>query len=298
MERRNFLKTTGSALFASGALMGTAGNSEAEVKGEFEISVAAWSWHRMMRKGEIQMIDQPRLAREAGATGVELVNQLFPVPLYRYLKELNKAADDAGVKILLLMVDGEGSMYSPDFRERKQAVINHRKWLDIAAVLGCHSIRCNAGEGQVEPREALRAAADSFSELSTYARQYNMNVIIENHGGLSSDPEWLVALMKAVDMDNFGTLPDFGNFPRNREGYTIDIYDAVRAMMPYAKAVSAKCYDFDENGNETTIDYEKMMQIVLEAGYNGYVGVEYEGNRLSEPEGIKACVNLLQRFQK
>lgn len=294
MERRQFLQRAGSAALSAGAFLSMAERSSAEVKGKFDISVAAWSWNKMFFGGKIKMTDQIRLAKEAGATGLELVNQFFPSPMYRYLEEFKKRAEDEGIKIVLIMCDGEGSMYSPDFRERRQAVINHKKWLDIGAVLGCHCIRCNAGEGNVEPREALRNAADSFNELAAYARQYNMSVTIENHGGLSSDYKWLTALMKEVGVNNFGTLPDFGNFYSEDPDYR---YAAVEAMMPYAKAVSAKCYDFGPDGKETKIDYERMMKLVFDYNYHGFVGVEYEGERLGEQEGTKACVDLLKTFQ-
>jgi sugar phosphate isomerase/epimerase len=263
------------------------------VKEKFEISVAAWSWRRMFEAGQIKQIDQPRLAREAGATGLELVNSFFPSPQYDYLQELKKIAANEGIRILLIMCDGEGSMYAPDFKERRQAIINHHKWLDIAAVLGCHTIRCNSGYGVVPAVEAMKNAADSFYELCDYARQYNLNVAIENHWGLSSHPDWLVGLMKMVDVDNFGTLPDFGNFPDD-----VDHYRAVEMMMPFAKAVSAKCHDFDAQGNEIHTDFERMMKIVFNAGYHGYVGVEYEGGKLGEIEGVKACVKLLNRFRE
>lgn len=298
MKRREFIQHTGMATFAAASMMGLPRTSLAGVKGKFEISIAAWSWHRMLFANKVKMIDLPRMAKEAGATGLELVNSFFPSPQYTYLQQLIKVAKNEGIKILLIMCDGEGSMYSPDFKERKQAVINHRKWLDIAAVLGCHSIRCNVGYEQIDPDEAMKNAADSFYELATYAREYGLNVAIENHGGYSSDPKWLVGLMKMVNMDNFGTLPDFGNFPRDSQGkHTVDIYECVKAMMPYAKAVSAKTYDFDENGNETQIDFAKMLQVVFDAGYHKYIGVEYEGDRLSELDGIKATVDLLNRYK-
>ncbi|MBZ0257987.1 TIM barrel protein [bacterium] len=290
MDRRSFMKTSSAAAIAAGTVGQIA--SAAEVKGKFNISVAAWSWHKMMFSGEKNMLDQPKLARMAGATGLELVNQFFASPMETYLNQLKKAANDEGIKILLIMCDGEGSMYSPEFRERKQAVINHRKWLDIAAVLGCHSIRCNAGHGNVPAEEAMKCAADSFYELSQYAKQYGLNVIIENHGGISSDAKWLTGLMKMVGEDNFGTLPDFGNFPPD-----YDKYMAVEMMMPYAKAVSAKCHEFGPDGKEVNIDYARMMQIVFNAGYHGYVGVEYEGSKHTELEGTEACVKLLKTFQ-
>jgi sugar phosphate isomerase/epimerase len=194
--------------------------------------------------------------------------------------------------MLLIMCDGEGSMAAPDAKGRAQTVRNHHKWIDIAAVLGCHSIRCNTGarEGDAEAQDRC---AESFTSLLDYADAYEINVTIENHWGLSSEPDWLVGLMKKVNHPRFGTLPDFGNFPD-----TVDRYDAVQQMMPYAKALSAKCYDFDDNtGDETKIDFKRMMDIALSAGYSGYVGIEYEGERLSERDGILACKKLLERLQ-
>jgi sugar phosphate isomerase/epimerase len=128
--------------------------------------------------------------------------------------------------------------------------------------------------------------------LIEYADAAGINVLIENHWGLSSDPDWLMPLIEKVNHPRFGTLPDFGNFPDE-----IDRYDAVQRMMPRALAVSAKCYDFDDNGDETKVDFARMMGIVLDAGYSGYVGIEYEGERLPEREGIEACKKLLERFQ-
>jgi len=292
MKRRSFIQTTGGALFAANALTASAGESEAAVQEKFHISAAAWSWHKMFFNGEIKQIDQPKLAREAGAKGLELVNAFFPSPQYSYLKELMKTAESEGIRILLIMCDDEGDFSSPDFREQRQAIINHRKWIDIAAVLGCHSIRVNAGEKHISPEEDMKTAAASFYELCQYARQYGLNVIIENHGQRTEDPKWLAKLIETVGAPNFGTLPDFGNFPPGT-----DLYKAVETLMPYAKAVSAKCYDFDEKGNETQIDFPRMLDIVLKAGYQGFVGVEFEGNRLSEIEGTKAGVKLLQRIQ-
>lgn len=292
MDRRTFIQTTGGAAIATSALAPIAGASEGNVKGKFDISVAAWSWHKMFFNKEIVMTDQIDLVKKAGATGLELVNSFFPSPQYGYLNDFNKKAKDAGVNVLLIMVDNEGSMNDPNFRERHQTVVNHRKWLDIAAVMGCHSIRVNAGYAKVDPAEGMKLAADALNELCQYARQYGINVIIENHGGPSSDPKWLVDLMKLVDVDNFGILPDFGNFPAE-----VDKYAAVEAFMPYAKAVSAKCYDFGPDGNETKIDFHKMMKIVLDAGYHGYVGVEYEGGRMSELDGVAAAVKLLKSMQ-
>jgi len=191
------------------------------------------------------------------------------------------------------MVDGEGDMSHPDKAERRQAVINHRKWIDIASFLGCHAIRANAGyveEGSLEER--ADRCAESFSSLMEYANQCGMEVTIENHGKFSSDPEWLTSVMKKVNNPRFGTLPDFGNFPPE-----MDKYEAVRKLMPYALAVSAKCYDFDQAGNHAAFDLGRMMEIVLAAGYHGFVGIEFEGEKNTPYEGVLACKKALEKYQ-
>jgi len=258
---------------------------------KFQISLAAWSMHRMFFAKEIDQLGMVDLCHGVGIGGLELVNTFFPSPQYGYLKQLRKRAEDAGVQILLIMCDAEGSMAGPEKASRMLAAKNHHKWIDIASVLGCHAIRCNTG-AQEGDADAQDRCAESFSELLEYADAADINVLIENHWGLSSDPDWLVGLMQKVNHPRFGTLPDFGNIPD-----ITDRYDAVRKMMPYAKAVSAKCYDFDAAGNETKIDFAQMMKIVDDANYHGYVGIEYEGERLPEREGILACKSLLERYQ-
>ena len=227
---------------------------------KFQISLAAWSMHRMFFAKEIDQLGMVDLCHDVGIGGLELVNTFFPSPQYGYLKQLRKRAEDAGVQILLIMCDAEGSMAGPEKASRMLAAKNHHKWIDIASVLGCHSIRCNTG-AQEGDADAQDRCAESFSALLEYADAAGINVLIENHWGLSSDPDWLVGLMKKVNHPRFGTLPDFGNIPD-----TTDRYDAVTKMMPYAKAVSAKCYDFDAAGNETKIDFARMMKIVDDAG--------------------------------
>jgi len=200
--------------------------------------------------------------------------------------------------IMLDQEDGIGArqpldqLGDPDSQKRTQAITNHHKWVGAAKFLGCHSIRVNAAsKGSNE--EQLKLAADGLRQLSEYAAGYKLNVIVENHGGLSSNPQWLTSVIEKVNLPNCGTLPDFGNFPDE-----VDRYQAVKKMMSYAKAVSAKSYDFDEKGDETKIDYYRMMKIVLDAGYHGYVGIEYEGERLSENDGIVATKRLLEKIQQ
>ncbi len=295
VTRRQFIRKcaqTTAGIGAALAVPGLAAGKGGRI-GDYKISLAGWSVHRRFFAGQFKLIDFPKVARhEFGIGAIELVNTFFPSPTYSFLHDLMRRAKDNDVKILLIMCDAEGDMASTDKKERLQAVLNHHKWVDIAAVLGCHSIRCNSGHGRAGDEDAIKRCADSFGRLVEYAKPSNINVIIENHGGLSSDPDSLIKVMKIVDSPHFGTLPDFGNFPKE-----VDKYEAVRRMMPYAKAVSAKCYDFDAKGNETTIDFRKMMKIVTDAGYHGYVGIEFEGSRMSEAEGVIAAKKLLERLR-
>jgi sugar phosphate isomerase/epimerase len=196
------------------------------------------------------------------------------------------------------MIDGEGNLGAPNEADRAKTVDNHKKWADAAKFLGCHSIRVNAGSSG-SYKEQQKLAADGLRRLSEYAETLGLNVIVENHGGLSSHGQWLAGVMDMVNMKNCGTLPDFGNFfiRRGDEPLEYNRYLGVEELMPYAKAVSAKSHDFDESGNETATDYRRMMKLVLAAGYNGYVGIEYEGGKLDEFTGIQKTKELLQRLQ-
>jgi sugar phosphate isomerase/epimerase len=236
---------------------------------------------------------------------VEYVNQFFKDKAndQAYLGELKKRCSDLGVTSVLIMCDGEGEMADLDAKKRAKAVENHYKWVDAAKFLGCHSIRVNCF-GIGTPEEVAKAGADGLARLSEYAKEAAINVIVENHGGYSSDGQWLSGVMKAVNMPNCGTLPDFGNFcvKRVKENdyaagcaQEYDRYKGVSEMMPFAKGVSAKTHAFDAQGNCVETDYVKMLQIVKAAGYTGHVGIEYEGSTLSEPDGIRATKALLER---
>ncbi|MEM6980919.1 MAG: TIM barrel protein, partial [Planctomycetota bacterium] len=209
---------------------------------------------------------------------------------------LKQRCDDIVVKSLLIMVDREVKLGDAKTAALKTAVENHYKWVDAAKFLGCHSIRVNAASSGSYV-DQIQQAADGLRMLSEYAEKAGINVIVENHGGLSSNAAWLAVVMERVGMSNCGTLPDFGNFyiRRGKSPELFDRYHGVQALMPYAKAVSAKTYDFDGAGNETTIDFARMMKIVTDFGYSGYVGIEYEGKNLGEFEGIKASKALLDR---
>ncbi len=290
MPRRQFLHA-GVVLAGSSALAGAVTRVArfASPKGGVRISLAGWSLHRRHRERAMGLLDFPRVAREEfDIEAIELVNTLFPSPHYSFLQSLCKEAERHRVKILLTMVDREGDLSSADREHRLQAVRNHHKWVDITRVLGGHAIRVNSG-GRPKNVEDIDRCADSLARLGDYAAEQGLDVIVENHGGISSHPDSLLEVLRKAGRDNLGTLPDFGNFPEGT-----DRYEAIRAMMPHARAVSAKCYDFDQDGNETSIDFRRMMRIVEQAGYRGYVGIEYEGNRLPERDGILAAKRLLE----
>lgn len=298
INRRDFLRSsalTGAAATAAIGSTGALSSASAQGSGpagKFKISLAAWSLHRTFRY-TWHNFDLPQICREDfGIDGLEFVSNFFDLPSYQSLQELKRRAGHNGVNMLLIMVDSEGDMSHPDRKERMQAATNHRKWVDIAHFLGCHSIRCNFGYSQAgTPDERVDRAAESFSDLLDYSEDSGLNIIIENHGGISSLPDKMISLMKKVDNPRFGTLPDFGNFTE------VDNYEGVRALMPYAKAVSAKCYDFEPDGSHRHFDLDRMVEIVLAAGYHGYVGIEFEGQRQDEWEGVRACKKILERHQ-
>jgi sugar phosphate isomerase/epimerase len=307
IARRDLLKgaVAGAAAFGLGLDLRLARADEVVGKpalgkiGDFKISLAEWSLHKALQKKEMTNLDFPVMAREKyGVEAVEFVNQFFKDKAHdsAYLKELKKRATDNGVTCVLIMIDGEGDLSAAETAVRTKAVENHKAWVDAAAELGCHSIRINTGSNYGPTR--LETIADGCSRLTEYGASKNINIIVENHGGPSSDPDALIALMQKVNHPRFGTLPDFGNFPMNKRGiYTIDVYDAIARMMPYAKGVSAKSHDFDASGRESHLDYTRILKIVTDAGYHGYVGIEYEGSKISEHEGIIATKKLLESLK-
>jgi L-ribulose-5-phosphate 3-epimerase len=273
-------------------------------KAWFSISLAQWSLHRAFFKKQLDPLDFAKIAKnDYGISAVEYVNQFYKGKGEDkdYLNELKKRADDQGVRSVLIMCDGEGNLGDPDEQKRMKAVQNHYKWVEAAKVLGCHSIRVNAYSSGT-PEEQMERVADGLRKLTEFGAKHEINVIVENHGGLSSNGTWLAGVIKKVDHPRCGTLPDFGNFRlgKGKDGKEewYDRYKGVREMMPYAKAVSAKTHDFDAKGNEVHTDYRKMLKIVLDAGYRGHLGIEYEGSKLGEPEGIKASKKLLEKVRE
>ena len=303
INRRDFLAATSAAAALTVAAPGVsafAASSKLDDAPPFKISLAQWSLNRELRGGKMDNLEFAKATKDLGMDACEYVNQFFKDKAEDtdYLDQMKKRCDDNGVKSLLIMVDGEGQLGNPDEKARKKAVENHHQWVTAAKYLGCHSIRVNAASGG-SYEEQVKLAADGLRQLSEFAAGHDINVIVENHGGLSSNGQWLAQVIRKVDLDNCGTLPDFGNFwierPGNgKPGIEYDRYIGMASLMPFAKAVSAKSHAFDSDGNETSTDFSKVMKIVHDAGYRGYVGVEFEGPTDAK-EGIVATRKLLEK---
>jgi len=331
-NRRRFLKL-GSAAAAAVAASSVTGRAATAAASRFPISLAQWSLHRALKGGQLDPLDWPRHTKERfGITALEHVNQFFAdgdrakdkhglqPKAKEHFTELKKRMDDLGMKSLLIMCDGVGNLGNPDPEKRTNAVEGHYSWLDTAAGLGCHSIRVNAGsDPKLMPEEQARLCADGLRRLAGHAAPIGLNVIVENHGGLSSDGAWLATVMRMVDLPNCGTLPDFGNFylARNRGnaedyakqkalyagrqamedelGLGYDRYHGMTDLMPFAKGVSAKSHDFNDAGDEVHTDFARVLKIVADSGFSGHIGIEYEGSGLGEDEGILKTKALLDR---
>lgn len=336
-DRRRFLAA--SSTLATGSFLASCGSDDApapeatetEAGPHYGISLAQWSMHRALKGGELDNLDWPAFTKENfGIEALEWVNQFFyeehPTLGYQprggdYIAQMKQRVADQGMKSLLIMCDRVGNLGDPDTTKRGNAVEGHFAWLDAAKELGCHSIRVNAGsDPKLSPEKQADLCMDGLRRLSEHAATLGLNVIVENHGGLSSNGAWLAGVLAGVGLDNCGALPDYGNFylVKNRGnaeqyekqkelyvgdptltedefGLAYDRYQGVKDLMPFAKGVSAKAHDFDENGNEIHTDFGKMMEIIVDSGYEGYLGVEYEGQETGEVEGIKKTKALLEK---
>jgi sugar phosphate isomerase/epimerase len=309
MKRRDFLKQS---LLTSGALLSASQLASAQNR-NLKISLAEWSLHRSIEEGKVDHLDFPTIARkDYGIDTVEYVNGLFGSKKRNfkeagtdssYLRDLLTRSKDAGVTNHLIMVDDEGFLALPSDKDRLQAVDNHKKWIEAAKFLECTTVRVNLhGDGATADKKT--ASIDSLSRLGEFARPLNINVVVENHGSDSSKGQWLVEVMKGVNKPNVGLLPDFGNFcishpwGSTQEGCenAYDRYKGIEEMLPYAKGVSAKSYDFDKAGEQPLMNYKKLLDIVKASGFKGYIGVEFEGITQTEDSGIRNTVELIKRY--
>ena len=315
MKRVHFLQNMSLVLFGVSTL-GFANKSmkskhhllKTKTKKTIQLSLAQWSLNKSIRNGTLDPYDFAKISSGFGFSGLEYVTQLYK-DIYN-AKDKNKAIENFVTKSLaesqkydldnvLIMIDGEGRLSNEDETKRLLAVENHRVWIDAAAKLGCNAIRVNL-YGTINQQLWKELSVKSLMSLSEHASKSNINIVVENHGGLSSNAGLLMEVINAVNLPNCGTLPDFGNFCiAKEEGACVNEYDkykGVQEMMPRALAVSAKSYDFDLQGNETKIDYERMLNVVLEAGYAGYIGVEYEGKRMPVEDGILHTKRLIEKY--
>lgn len=300
-SRRAFLRGASLALGAAGSYGllpdALAKSGAPEAAKPFKISLAQWSLHKEYRASRLDPVDFARTANGLGIDAVEYVSEFYAskVKDKAFLAELKRRAAGEGVCSLLIMVDAEGQLGAAEPKARQRAVDAHKKWVEAAAFLGCHAVRVKA-ESQGSEDEQANWVSDGVRRLCEFSDPYAVDVLIENHGGASANASWLSEVLNAVKHPRCGTLPDFGNFELGG-GREYDRYQGVRELMPFARAVSAKSYDFSDAGEETRINYQLMLKIVTDAGYHGYVGIEYEGKRLSEQAGILRTKALLERVR-
>ena len=302
MDRRKFITrslTAGAGLAFVNPAFGSFTSAQSATQ-SLEISLAQWSLHRKLFAGDMDHLDFAKMSQGFGCVGLEYVNAFFKDKAtdVSYLKEMNSRAEDHQQKNILIMIDGEGGLAEKNAKKRLVNIENHYKWVEAAQVLGCHSIRVNLSGGE-DRLDAQKAGIDSLNRLAEFAKSYDVSVLVENHGGFSSDGNWLSNVMQNVSRENIGTLPDFGNFCIERkEQECISVYDRYQGMselIPFAKALSAKSHAFDEQGNETQSDFFRMIEIAKKNQYSGYVGIEFEGTMDSEEEGIIKTKNLLNK---
>ncbi|MDO5972338.1 sugar phosphate isomerase/epimerase family protein [Flavivirga aquimarina] len=315
MDRRNFVIKTAQTSVALSILGLSACKKEEKKKGVedevltdaplfFKMSLAQWSLHRTLYDKKMDHLDFAAKSRSFGFEGVEYVSGFFKDKAkdMTYLKEMKLRANIEGQQNVLIMIDGEGGLAHFDNEKRLKAIENHYKWVEAAHFLGCHAIRVNLAGG-VNKGEAAKASVDSLEQLSEFAKDSNINILVENHGGFSSNGKWMAEVFSQIKNKNCGTLPDFGNFciERSKENGCVEEYDKYQGMkelLPYAKAVSAKSRNFNEKGEDESIDYYKIMKMVKQSGYKGFIGVEYEGKIMSEDKGIELTRDLLIRVGK
>jgi sugar phosphate isomerase/epimerase len=307
MQRREFLKTIGKAGIYASLPSFIVACGELKTEKKLKISLAEWSLHSQLFSKKISHLDFPKITKQKfGIDAVEHVSQFFQDKATDkdYLKDLKNRCDSEGVYSHLIMVDLEGSMASNDQKERNKSVENHYKWVEAAKFLGCKSLRINL-HGECSEQEWVTNSVDSLGRLVEFGAKNELNIIVENHGQWSSKGNLVASVMQQLNHKNCGTLPDFGNFcVRRRDGdlwespciETYDCYQGVQEMLPFAKGASAKTFAFDKNGNESTIDFKKMFELMQTAGFEGYVGVEYEGGSVPEDEGVLLTKKLIEKF--
>lgn len=271
-----------------------------------KLVLAQWSFNKELFAGQMNTFDFIREAKEMGFSGVEFVNQFFmdKIEDEAYLDSLRATSEKIGIKNTLLMIDRAGNLGASDEKEREAAVLEHKKWMLAAAHLGCPNIRVNAhGDGSSE--EVFEACKSSIAKLLTWGKQRKVGVIIENHGGYSSDGDWLYRLIQELEPYGVASLADFDNWCIERENGELwgapcvkeyDRYKGMQQLLPSAKSVSVKAFEFDANGLPVKSDFSRMFRLIRDSGYDGYLAVEFEGHGIDAKEGILKTKALAERF--
>ena len=311
-NRRIFIKQaalTAAGVAAASLIPSFSLFAEEQKKFDFKISLAEWSLHKDLFSGKITNLDFPVIAKmKYDINAVEYVNQFFKDKAkdISYLNQLKQRCTDNGVTSVLIMVDQEGLLGDKDNTQREQAVENHYKWVEASKYLGGHAIRVNL-HGNSNAEEWHEASVKSLRKLTEFAAKMDMTILAENHGTWSSNAGMLAKVIQEVNHKNCRTMVDFANFCVRREKGDLwespcvewyDKYKGVEELLPYAKGESAKTFDFNDAGEESNSDFTRMLSLVKASPYRGYIGIEYEGDRLSEDEGIKASKKLLEKIRK
>jgi L-ribulose-5-phosphate 3-epimerase len=284
ISRRNFFEKSvalGGAALAAPSLLKSELMEPTPRMIKDDISLAQWALVDEVKSGKWKTVDFAKIAKnDFGLNGIEFVNTLFEVTTEGYLRRLKKNAADNGVTMVLIMVDDEGDGCSATKEERRQFEINHRKWIDAAAYLGCKAIRTNCrGPQGVSKEEALKYSIETYQMMMEYAVPAKISVLIENHGGISNDAGWMVSLMKEVNNLYFGTYPDWRAPADN-----FDNVDYLLKMLPYAGGMSYR----NQPTEELTA---KMIRLAKDSGYRGWYGIESSGR-----EEIKKGIALLRKY--
>ena len=284
ISRRSFIEKTmvmGAAGLVTPSALGSAVSSPTPRMIKDDISLAQWALVDEVKSGKWKTLDFPSVARkDFGLNGIEFVNTLFEVPTEGYLRRLKKNAEDNNVTMVLIMVDDEGDGCSTTKEERKQFDINHRKWIDIAHFLGCTAIRTNCrGPKNISKDEALKHSVETYQMLLEYAAPAKISVLIENHGGVSNDADWMVSLIKEVNSLYFGSYPDW-----RQPSADFDNIDYLVKMLPFAGGMSYR----NQPTEELTA---KMINISKDGGYRGWYGIESSGR-----DAIKKGIELLKKY--
>ena len=327
-SRRKFLKNTFSVF--STTLLAPNLFAKKIDKSKMDIGLQMYSFAPLIMQGKFDLLGFPDLVKNTyGINGAEY----WSIPFMGrendrdFLNDLKRRSDDNGVDNLIILVDdidiktmqSGPSLASSNKNDRDTAIDYHKKWVDVAKNIGCHSIRINLRSEEENDQKILENSSESISKLIEFSKQDIISIVIENHGGITGDADWLVSLMKNVDSKHLGTLPDFGtyNFCIKRGNLNFqslsencedqyDKYLGVKKLMPYAKGVSAKSHEFDKDGEELSTNYSRMIKIISESNYKGYITIEYEGamkgmfggegTYLSPHEGILATKKLINKY--